>query len=178
MIKKELEVKQLKLDSSAETLLVKVKTIISKSKTTRLYKLCKPLLVLVFYRPPSSENNDLIPSLLEEVCHIAREHNAFLIVCGDLNMPHINWVDGTTTGGIADRLLLQSIADLNITQHIFKPTHIKGNILDVVLTDSHIVKSVTVNEPFLSDHSIIDIETEFESEKEMKTKKTIFVSQF
>ena len=49
---------------------------------------------------PSSENNDLIPSLLEEVCHIAREHNAFLIVCGDLNMPHINWVDGTTTGGI------------------------------------------------------------------------------
>ena len=90
-------------------------------------------------------------------------------------MPHINWVDGTTTGGIADRLLLQSIADLNITfqTHSYK-------ILDVVLTDSHIVKSITVNEPFLSDHSIIDIETEFETEKQIKTYKIffIFASQF
>ena len=47
---------------------------------------------------------------------------------------------------------------------VVKSTHIKGNVLDVVLTSSHIVKSVTVTEPFLSDHSIIDIETEFETE--------------
>ena len=145
-----------------EALLVELKIVNSK------------LLILVFYRPPSSNDPHLIPDLLESVTGIANSRKTRLIVCGDLNMPSINWAEYTVPTGDVPQALLDSVADLNLTQHIHEATHVKGNILDVVFSNVHCIKSIIVHKPLLSDHSIIDIETHLNVKDDERTERKIY----
>ena len=58
-----------------------------------------------------------------------------LILLGDFNFKDINWdsLDGTAPLSIR---FCDIIFDLNLTQLINQPTHIAGNILDLILTSS------------------------------------------
>ena len=45
-------------------------------------------------------------------------------------------------------------------QHVNRPTHLKGNILDLVLTNADIIQGLTVSPPpysLASDHYIINL---------------------
>ena len=52
---------------------------------------------------------------------------------GDFNFPDIDWFALMGTS-ISSTCLCDFVFDYNFTQHIFEPTHVKGNVLDLVLT--------------------------------------------
>ena len=132
--------------------------------------------LLTFYRPPNSKDNDLVPNLFSETCLKAKSRNSAIFICGDLNFPSISWVDYTTKGGEGPQRLLDSIALLDLEQHVFEPTHIKGNILDVILTSDNCVKSIAIIEPNHSDHCTVVTETCFYSVRSTATMgfKTVY----
>ena len=55
------------------------------------------------------------------------------ITVGDFNLPDISWasIACSTTSSLN---FCDFIFDYNLTQHVLDPTHIKGNILDLVVT--------------------------------------------
>ena len=66
-----------------------------------------------------------------------------LIICGDFNVPDINWnVLSGSTSFSSD--LCDLIVDLNLTQHVTVPTHKGGNILDIILTN-YDIEELSVN---------------------------------
>ena len=59
------------------------------------------------------------------------EKNTILI--GDFNLPDLDWEKGTASG--RTRKLLEVANDNMLEQLVKFPTHLKGNILDLVLTN-------------------------------------------
>jgi len=57
---------------------------------------------------------------------------------------------------------MATVADLGLVQHIYQPTHLRGNILDLVFSNKMIVQDVTIIPPILSDHSLIIIALQLE----------------
>ncbi len=78
-----------------------------------------------------------------------------IIVAGDLNFPRINWEEFSSTE-VVDRLFLDTFSNFGIQQLVNSPTHYKGNILDLVLTDKpQLIFDLNVlnsNLPCKSDH--------------------------
>ena len=106
-----------------------------------------------YYRPPrQADFNDLLLWYEEVTC-------PNIIVAGDFNLPAIKWSDNKK--GVAklnDRVALHQkfvdFVDINcLTQTITTPTHIDGNVLDLVISNLDI--DVTLCEPSISDHHII-----------------------
>ena len=58
------------------------------------------------------------------------------IIMGNLNFPDIDW-DTITGSNRVSSLFCNLTFDLNLSQVIHHPTHIKGNILDLVLTNDY-----------------------------------------
>jgi len=61
--------------------------------------------------------------------------NEGLILLGDFNFPNINW---DTMSGSIPRFtdFCDFLLELNLEQNTTTPTHIAGNILDVILTNT------------------------------------------
>ena len=78
-----------------------------------------------------------------------------IVLAGDLNMPKIDWENYSSTENI-DRLFLDSLTNLELEQLINVPTHTRGNILDLLLTDMPVLISDLAvsdkNLPCKSDH--------------------------
>ncbi len=78
-----------------------------------------------------------------------------IVLAGDFNMPHINWEDFSSTEAV-DQLFLDSFSNLGLEQLVNDPTHTKGNILDLLLTDRpQLVSDLNVSDsnlPCKSDH--------------------------
>ena len=55
------------------------------------------------------------------------------ILIGDVNLPDINWLDSTSTS--RGRRILETALEEDLAQLVNFPTHIKGNILDLVSTN-------------------------------------------
>lgn len=77
---------------------------------------------------------------------------------GDFNQPDVDWAC-LTGDNPTSSLFCNLIFDTNLTQLVTSPTHLKGNILDLVLTNNdHLIEDTTVSqvmEPFpglKSDH--------------------------
>ena len=81
-----------------------------------------------------------------------------IIIAGDLNMPKIDWETFSSPENI-DRLFLDSFTNFELEQLINEPTHIRGNLLDLLLTDkSPFISGVNVSDTILpckSDHYCI-----------------------
>ena len=77
-----------------------------------------------------------------------------VIIVGDFNLPDIKWssLNGTSTNSFCD-----FIFDCNLNQLVDCPTHIKGNILDIVLSNTNFIQNVSVEPSQLvtSDHFIV-----------------------
>jgi hypothetical protein len=116
--------------------------------------------IFLIYRPPNSnaENLNLLCELLEAT-------NPNTVVIGDFNLPCISWGDEKSAG--RGRGLLEASMTAGLTQLVDFPTHRKGNILDLLLTNRP-EKFMYVKDGGClgnSDHCIIIAEIEIEMPK-------------
>ena len=107
-------------------------------------KLPKRLILCVVYLPPDPTSSQ-IRSLSDHISQFQQSHSVVLL--GDFNLPHINWE--TMCGNCrASEDLCDMTFELNLVQLITYPTHIHGNILDLILTnDEDLITNVSVNSP-------------------------------
>jgi hypothetical protein len=84
--------------------------------------------LILAYRPPSSPYMNTAA-----LCDLLKKLNNNCILIGDINMPGINWVEERADA--RGRELLETITEEGLQQLVSFPTHIKGNILDLVITN-------------------------------------------
>ena len=79
---------------------------------------------------------------------------------GDFNFPHIDW--SVLTGNtITSSCFCDFVFNCNLTQHVIEPTHVKGNILDLILTSPSVVVNSLIDPRSLfssSDHLTISFD--------------------
>ena len=82
------------------------------------------------------------------------------ILIGDVNLPDINWLDGTSTS--RGRRILETALEEDLAQLVNFQTHIKGNILDLVLTNcpDKVISVSDEGRVGKIDHCILNIELE------------------
>lgn len=83
-----------------------------------------------------------------------------LILVGDFNMPEIDWGSHTIRASASRKNVHQSFLNVfrefNLHQIVTDPTHVKGNILDLVCTTTEkLIEEVQVIDPGLSDHFFV-----------------------
>ena len=115
------------------------------------------LKIITAYRPPNcsvSQNLDLINYLDQQVAN-----SIDFVILGDFNYGGIDWAQ-FTRGTSQEEVFLQFLNENNAFQHINLPTHIGGNILDLLVTsDSLFPGKMQVLDPFSSsDHCVITAE--------------------
>lgn len=110
--------------------------------------------ITLIYRPPSSSqaNNDLLMEIVKNV-----EKNSILI--GDFNLPKIDWKleQGNDVKSVN---FLDAMDEADLTQLVDFPTHNRGNILDLVLTNipEKILNIDCIGNLGNSDHSILSVD--------------------
>ena len=115
-----------------------------------------PITLCVVYIPPNSSQSYL--SDLTEYLNSLISTNP-TIVMGDFNQPNIHWPT-LSSSSQPGSLICDFVFQCNLSQLIQSPTHYKGNILDLVLTNSpSLISNVTVH-PYRSfsiqsDHLVI-----------------------
>ena len=81
-----------------------------------------------------------------------------LFIIGDLNLRNVNWETSTSSSNV-EKLFLEEFFKLGLIQCITTPTHIKGNILHVLLTNSkNVISNIQIKsncEIWKSDHHAI-----------------------
>ena len=107
----------------------------------------RPLRVIIIYRSPTSPTKSFLDELALYISELAvvREE---ILMAGDFNLHfHLPNASGV-------QYLKQILADNNMQQHVTKPTHRSGNLLDLVITRvcSNIVASTDICESSISDH--------------------------
>lgn len=125
--------------------------------TIRL-NLSKPVTLSCAYIPPNPSDSymhDLISNLS---CIVQSNPSTDIIITGDFNLPDINW-DTLSSTSTSSNALCDFIFDNSLTQLIDQPTHVKGNILDLVLSNlDDLVTDLTIssnNSWLSSDHFAI-----------------------
>ena len=90
--------------------------------------------VMCVYNPPTNShyqvNCDVLMNQIESIVN-SRLQGFKIIICGDFNMPDANWdtLTATTTDSSS---VIDHILDIGLEQIVHFPTHISGNILDLV----------------------------------------------
>ena len=108
----------------------------------------------VFYRPPDSQL-DILTQLQFSLEGIKDTHR--VVLCGDFNVPDINWLNTYPTKTTPHTSLLCDITlQFSLSQLVMEPTR-GTNILDLVLTnDENLVHSVSVMDGIPgSDHNSV-----------------------
>ena len=108
------------------------------------------------YVPPDSSVL-YFSSLVNHLTEIVSSFTKCIIV-GDFNLPDIDWSSLLGTSSLSN-YFCEFVFDSNLTQHVTEPTHVKGNILDLVLTSPCIsLDQLSVNSSsvaILSDHFLV-----------------------
>ena len=112
-------------------------------------------LVCVVYMPPNAALS-YCQRLIEYLAQLCEEHR--VIILGDFNLPDVNWL--TMSGSSeSSQTFCDFVFDFGLVQLVDEPTHMKGNILDLILTNvpSHISNVAVQNEatPISTDHFAI-----------------------
>ena len=99
-----------------------------------------------------------------------------IVITGDLNFSTIDWQMETADGGthenqVQANAFLQFAQKQYLQQYIEEPTR-KNNILDVFLTNNHqFTRQISITETSMSDHNIIQIETNIKIVEEKENHK-------
>jgi len=91
-----------------------------------------PITYCIIYIPPNSSASYCDKSLdfLSDICSTSER----LIILGDFNLPDIQWDLLSETTHISQNLC-ELVFHTGLVQFINEPTHIHGNILDLLLTN-------------------------------------------
>ena len=108
------------------------------------------------YILPNS-GDSYLDSLLTFVSNLISNHDR-VIITGDFNLLDINW--SCLTGHCSSsNSFCDFVFDNNLVQLVDSPTHVVGNVLDLVLTtDDQLIEDLCVckpNQSFCSDHLMI-----------------------
>ena len=104
----------------------------------------------VSYRPGSEVITQAFYTELAKLLGYMALFASPFIVTGDLNI-RFDRPEDAATAKVNDLLTSYGAA-----QHIVQPTHVRGGILDVVITSAECLPGdVTVDDPGLSDHSLV-----------------------
>ena len=141
------------LETSCEILWIKIEMVKVKS-----------LYVGVFYRPPTSsalEANKTLEELETSILRI-QNSNANIWLCGDFNMPDIDWETGSARKGAGRpefcRKLIGITQDASLEQQNLQPTR-GQNILDLFLTNNPTLTQQVKVIPGLSDHDSVLVDS-------------------
>eukprot|EP00794_Sanderia_malayensis_P011225 gene11225-12404_t len=135
------------------------------------------LLIGCVYRSPNSValNNSKLVTAFKKV--INKRNFTHVLICGDFNIPEINWVDETTAASQTHyaSVFMECLRDCFLYQHVKEPTHVKSNqaknTLDLILTNEEgMIENLQYNAPIgKSDHVTLDFT--FNCYSGIKTKK-------
>ena len=92
----------------------------------------RPVILCLVYIPPAPEPASVY-SIINFLSSIVDRHN--IILLGDFNFPDINW-DNLTSSSHLSNFFCDFVFDNNLLQFVKSPTHCKGNILDLILSNS------------------------------------------
>ena len=116
------------------------------------------------YRSPSSR-----PESVQLLADLVKATRGKRLIVGDINLSKIDWQAATAAGSGA-KALLEACQDEFLEQLVDFTTHIKGNILDVVLTNiPERVEVAGIGRLGNSDHEMLKIQISLD----MKTEKTV-----
>ena len=108
------------------------KRILALDKVVVFNQYCKFLIddvtVYLIYRPPGGGQGSI-----ERLTEMVRGAEARSIMIGDFNLPEVNWATGQS--GARSRLFLEATIEAGMEQLVAFPTHVKGNVLDLLLTN-------------------------------------------
>ena len=102
---------------------------------------------------------------------------SFCVLCGDFNLPNIDWTIPGTDFNDSRKCFLDFCTDSFLTQLIKSPTHKNGNILDLLVCnnfglDRTISHSVTLSLTNTCDHNLISFEIQIQ--KVINAKKDTY----
>ena len=84
------------------------------------------------YRPYLREHPDKCDRNNKLLYELIKESDTNSVFIGDFNFGGINW--NSLTSDTDDKLFLETVQDMFITQHVDFPTHRCGNTLDLALS--------------------------------------------
>ena len=104
-----------------------------------------------------------------------------IFIVGDLNLSSVNWPlndDIHDDINRIDKLFLESFSELGLHQCVVEPTHVKGKILDILLTNySSLVTDVKVNKLesiCKSDHYPVSFKVNVSTKDKKQIKRNIY----
>ena len=138
------------------------------------------------YRPPSCAENKFKDTLTNISAAIEGISSPMptIIVCGDFNLPIINWETGRSSGGTLEMqrqadALMEFMNTHCLQQMVQEPTRI-NNILDLFLTNNpDIIMNINTSNTVISDHKLITVDTyihRIEKQKQRDSKLEGFAS--
>ena len=120
------------------------------------------------YRPPTCEECFFVEAI-EDIAHTINKIDGKMpniIMCGDYNMPLVDWSNCTVHGGTRDmqkqaETLIEFMSKFCLQQLVVEPTR-NNNILDLFLTNNpDLVLSIDVDDTVVSDHRLLQVRTRF-----------------
>ena len=116
------------------------------------------LTITLVYKPPNSSGENI-----KELCKLFEVAGKNSLFIGDFNFPDIDWLYQTSDR--KSNAFLQSTIEYQFEQMVHFKTHVRGNILDLVLTNNldHFLRVEPLGNLSNSDHSIIMTEILFET---------------
>lgn len=108
---------------------------------------CHSFTLACFYRPP---NISSLPPLFD---WLESASSANIIIAGDFNIPDLYACDGAKSGIAKD--FTNFMAVFGLDQIVDFPTHVKGNVLDLILSNCDPRPKIIGSETGLSDHTAI-----------------------
>jgi hypothetical protein len=88
----------------------------------------KDIIVQLLYRSPSAPQESI-----SEIATVVRAAEKNSIILGDFNIPDIDWTRGMARGRSVE--LLDAVEECLMEQLVEFPTHLKGNTLDLIITN-------------------------------------------
>jgi hypothetical protein len=137
---------------------------------------CSRLRLFVFYRPPSCDSDHIAVDYMRELCACISElypDNSTVILCGDLNLPNIDWSSencSKSNNSTCSGVFLEFFYMRGLRQLVECPTRL-DHILDVVFCNNHnCVLNTNVSEPFsTSDHCKVCFEVLYDAVSDSHT---------
>ena len=111
------------------------------------------LIITCVYVPPVCDFSYFL-TLFDFLSKLSTDYNHLLV--GDFNMPDICW-NSMAAKSINSDLFCETILNINFCQLVDRPMHIKGNILDLILSNSpeHIFNIYISDNTYSFDHYLI-----------------------
>ena len=114
------------------------------------------LVICCVFLPPSASHSYV--GLLIDYLTDLQSSSVHCIIVGDFNFPDISWSSLYASFELSNKFC-DFIFDCNLIQHVSQPTHVKGNILDLVLSSASVsidnLSVVPFTSLILSDHFVI-----------------------